>query len=131
MEPPPHIERYDHVAIYVTDLVRADTFYGGVLGLRQVPRPESFDFPGLWYHFGNNTLHLLVERECQPEHGRHFCLWVADVYSAARRVKQMGCEMLWNSRHKIVGIDRFFTRDPDGNRIEIQGSDAVEGDKGV
>jgi hypothetical protein len=49
---------------------------------------------------------------------------VADVYSAARRVKEMGCEMLWNTRHKIVGVDRFFTRDPDGNRVEIQGSDA-------
>lgn len=125
------IERYDHVAIFVTDLAEADKFYAGVLGLKQVPRPESFDFPGLWYQFGQNTLHLLVEDERQPEHRRHFCLWVADVYAAARHVKSKGAEMLWNTRHKIVGVDRFFTRDPDGNRIEIQGSDQIDADKTV
>jgi hypothetical protein len=31
----------------------------------------------------------------------------------------------WNTRHKIPGVDRFFTDDPDGNRIEIQGPEAT------
>jgi glyoxylase I family protein len=118
------VERYDHVAIHVTDLAVADDFYTRVLGLTQVPRPESFDFPGLWYRLGEGTLHLLVEGHRQPEHGRHFCLWVSDVYAAAEHVKAQGAPVLWNTRHKIVGVDRFFTRDPDGNRIEIQGGDA-------
>lgn len=119
------VERYDHVAVYVTDLARADRFYAGVLGLRQVPRPQSFDFAGAWYRIGaTQTLHLLVEPQAPPEHPRHFCLWVRDVHAAARRVGAAGQAVEWSTRHKIVGVERFFLRDPDGNRIEIQGPDS-------
>lgn len=121
--PPFVVERYDHVAIYVTDLDRAARFYGGALGLRQTPRPESFDFPGLWYALGDGTLHLLVEQQQQPQHPRHFCLWVSDVRAAAVHLEALSLPVAWSTKHKIVGVDRFFTRDPDGNRLEIQGSD--------
>ncbi len=117
------VERYDHVAIYVTDLDRARRFYAGVLGLTEVSRPESFDFPGAWYALEPGTLHLLVEKDRQPDHGRHFCLWVSDVHAAERVVRAGGFPTEWSTRHKITGVDRFFTRDPDGNRIEIQGAD--------
>ena len=53
-------ERIDHVAIIVTDLERARQFYSGVLGLREVARPESFDFIGAWFQIGPTCLHLLV-----------------------------------------------------------------------
>ena len=119
------VERYDHVAIYVTDLQRARAFYGGVLGLREVSRPESFDFPGAWYDLSPGTFHLLVERERQPDHPRHFCLWVSDVRAAAEAIAKAGFPADWSTKHKIIGVDRFFTRDPDGNRIEIQGSDGT------
>src|ERR1700710_1181113 len=109
------VERYDHVAIYVTDLDRARRFYAGVLGLTEVPRPQSFDFPGAWYALEPGTLHLLVEKESPPAHPRHFCLWVSNVRAAADFIKGAGFTMDWNTRHKIIGIDRFFTRDPDGN----------------
>lgn len=121
---PIHVSHFDHVAVYVTDLAAARAFYSGVLGLKEVPRPESFDFPGAWFQVGSGTLHLLVERERQAAHPRHFCLSVKDVHSAARRLASSGCAVEWSTRHKIVGIDRFFTRDPDGNRIEIQGPEA-------
>ena len=28
-----------------------------------------------------------------------------------------------SDRYKIGGVERFFIRDPDGNRIEVQGPD--------
>ena len=37
------IESLHHIGITVTDLARAKAFYGGVLGLRELPRPP-FDF---------------------------------------------------------------------------------------
>ena len=116
---------FDHVAVYVTDLERARAFYAGVLGLTEVPRPASFDFPGAWYQVGAATLHLLAEREREPASPRHFCLWVADVHAAARRLGSAGWAVEWVTKHKIIGVDRFFTRDPDGNRIEIQGREAA------
>ena len=117
---------FDHVAIYVTDLAQARAFYAGVLGLTEVPRPASFDFPGAWYQVGPAaTLHLLAERQREPASPRHFCFWVADVHAAARRLGSAGCAVEWVAKHKIIGVDRFFTRDPDGNRIEIQGREAA------
>ena len=50
-------ERIDHVTILVTDLDKARDFYARVLGLREVPRPPSFDFPGMWFKTGPAFLH--------------------------------------------------------------------------
>ena len=36
--------RIDHIQIDVIDLTAAKQFYDGVLGLVELPRPESFDF---------------------------------------------------------------------------------------
>jgi hypothetical protein len=46
---------------------------------------------------------------------------VSDVHAAARRLSGAGCRVGWESKYKIPGVDRFFTDDPDGNRIEVQG----------
>jgi hypothetical protein len=40
-------------------------------------------------------------------------------------VAACGCEVLWEHKYKIEGVDRFFTSDPDGNRIEVQGPEEV------
>ena len=42
------VETLHHVSICVTDLDQARQFYGGMLGLREIPeeRPKAFDFPG-------------------------------------------------------------------------------------
>jgi glyoxylase I family protein len=119
--------RIDHVAVIVTDLDRARRFYADVLRLREVPRPESFDFPGAWFQVGpdavGQVIHLLGHPEPDPRGRRHFCLWVEDVHAAAGHVERSGGQVLWDRKYKIRGIDRFFTADPDGNRIEVQGAE--------
>ena len=117
-------ERLDHAAIVVTDLSRARRFYGEVLGLREVPRPESFDFPGAWYEIGPTYLHLLGKPDADAASPRHFCLWVTDLRAAARRIEGAGFTVEWKTNHKIPGVDRFFTYDPDRNRVEFQGPEA-------
>lgn len=119
------IEALDHVAVDITDLAAARKFYGSVLGLEEVPRPPSFDFPGVWYRVGNALIHLVGRGKRDVESKRHFCLWVADIQEAAREIEAAGCIVEWNHRHKIPGVDRFFTYDPDGNRVEFQGSDGT------
>ncbi|MDB5354976.1 MAG: bleomycin resistance protein [Phycisphaerales bacterium] len=116
-------QRIEHVAIDVTDVARAKAFYGGVLGLKEILRPESFTFGGAWYQVGPEVLHLVSRPESIPEAPHHFCLWVADVHDAARMVETAGYAVVWDTRYKIPGVDRFFTRDPDGNRVEFQGDD--------
>lgn len=120
----------DHVAIYISEPDRARAFYGGLLGLREVPRPPTFDFPGMWYRIGSDQpggsfvdLHLVGRPgQVEPPSRKHFCLWVNDVHAASELLAAHGYPVDWD-RTKIAGIDRFFTRDPDHNRIEIQGWD--------
>jgi catechol 2,3-dioxygenase-like lactoylglutathione lyase family enzyme len=119
---PVAIARMDHIQINVTDLARARRFYGEVLELREAPRPESFDFAGAWYRIDAVDLHLLV-RAPEPDSEDHFCLWVADVHGTAAVLEARGETVAWQDRYKIRGVDRFFIRDPDGNRIEVQGPD--------
>lgn len=120
-------ERIEHVTIIVTDMNRARRFYGGLLGLVEVPRPESFDFPGAWFQMGSTLLHILGKPQADTTSARHFAIWVADVHAAARHAEAGGVPVKWEAKHKIPRIDRFFIYDPDGNRIEVMGSDATSG----
>ena len=116
------IQRIDHIAINVSDMSRARAFYAGVLHLREVPRPESFDFAGAWYRIGTVDLHLISRAEVDPPSRRHFAFWVSDVHAAAKSIESAGVKVTWDT-YKIHGIDRFFVRDPDGNRLEFQGDE--------
>jgi catechol 2,3-dioxygenase-like lactoylglutathione lyase family enzyme len=49
-----------HVSLPVTDLDRARTFYGDVLGLEEDPHRPNFDFKGAWYNLGDRKIHLIV-----------------------------------------------------------------------
>ena len=117
-----HVEALDHVTVQITDIERSKKFYGEVLGLEEVERPESFDFVGAWFRTGNALIHLVAQPEPDPETQAHFCLWAADIKDVFTEFETLGFKVQWNKR-KIPGIDRFFIRDPDGNRIELQGSD--------
>jgi glyoxylase I family protein len=116
------VERIEHVAVIVSDIERAKAFYGGVLGMTEVPRPETFDFPGAWYRNGPTDLHLISRAQIDPESRRHVAFYVADLQTAARVLQAHGYPVLWETM-KIAGLDRFFTQDPDHNRIEIMSSD--------
>lgn len=116
------VERLDHVAVYVTDVTRARRFYAGLFGLKEVPRPPSFDFPGAWFEMGNVVLHAIGRDAPDTPGPRHFCVWVSDLRAAGRAIAAAGHDVKWEAaRHKIEGVERFFTYDPDGNRIEVQG----------
>src|SRR5882757_3983511 len=111
------VERIEHVAVTVSDLARAKHFYGEVLGLTEIPRPETFNFPGAWYRNGPTDLHIISRTVVDGESRRHVAFYVSDIKMAARVLQLNGFPVLWE-RMKIPQIDRFFTHDPDGNRIE-------------
>jgi catechol 2,3-dioxygenase-like lactoylglutathione lyase family enzyme len=116
------VERIEHVAVIVTDVERARQFYGEVLGLTEVPRPRTFDFPGAWYRNGPTDLHIIGRPQADAESRRHVAFYVSDLHAAARVLQGQGYPVLWETM-KIDGLDRFFTHDPDKNRIEIMASD--------
>jgi catechol 2,3-dioxygenase-like lactoylglutathione lyase family enzyme len=107
----------DHASVIVTDPVRARAFYSGLLGLREIPMPKTFDFEVIWYDFGLQTVHLLVKDQPDTRSPRHFALKVAD--AKASREYFRAHKIPIQETTPIPGADRFFINDPDGNRIEL------------
>lgn len=114
------ITDYRHTAILVSDLDRADWFYGEVLGLTPVERPLKF--PGTWYQVGAMQLHLIVSDSASMElasekWGRnpHVAFGIDDLDEMLRRLEAAGCPV----QRSASGRPALFTRDPDGNIVEL------------
>lgn len=107
----------DHCSVVVTDVARSRAFYGGVLGLKEIPAPKEFDFVAVWYDLGGTFLHLLLKPQPDTVSPRHFCLLTPDAAAARQHLTQLGVPI--EETVKIAAADRFFVRDPDGNRVEI------------
>jgi len=106
-----------HVSVVVTDLERSRRFYSQVLGLREIPRPATFDFVVVWYDLGAQHVHLLPRETSDVPGPRHFALQVEDAAAAREHFAQFGVPT--RETTPIPGCDRFFVHDPDGNLIEI------------
>lgn len=110
-----------HTAVLVSDLEKAEHFYGKILGLSKVER--SLKYPGAWYQIGEYQIHLIVDSSIQPKlqnpekWGRnpHIALSVADLDVAKTHLLEQGCEM----QISASGRAALFTQDPDGNMIEL------------
>ena len=107
----------DHCSVLVTDVAAARRFYGEVLGLREIAPPREFEFVVVWFDLGGQYLHLLHKDRPDAESSRHFCLHVEDAAAARILLRAKGVAI--DETVKIAAADRFFVRDPDGNRIEI------------
>ncbi|BAY18833.1 glyoxalase/bleomycin resistance protein/dioxygenase [Nostoc sp. HK-01] len=92
-------------------------FYSQVLGLQAINPPEASDSGG-WYLLGNTEIHVSREANANNQASRrHICFRVNDVYGFAEHLKAYDVEILPGT--PIPGFNRFFIRDPGGNRIEI------------
>ena len=111
------VTHIDHCSVIIKDVAASRRFYGEQLGLHEIPAPRTFDFVALWYDLGGTYLHLLLKPERDAISPRHFCLHVADIAAARAHVLSQGIRV--DETVKIPGAERFFIRDPDGNRIEV------------
>jgi catechol 2,3-dioxygenase-like lactoylglutathione lyase family enzyme len=92
---------------------KAREFYAGTLGLTEIEKPEALRARGgCWFRGGGIEFHLGVEQEFRPARKAHPALRVAD-YEAVRNALGGAPD------ENIPGVQRFFTEDPFGNRIEI------------
>ena len=111
------VSALDHCTVIITDVALAREFYGTRLGLREIAPPKAFDFIAIWYDLNGSYLHLLHKDTPDSESPRHFCLRVTNIQAAREHVRSQG--MTIAETVKIPGADRFFVRDPFGNRIEV------------
>ena len=96
-------------------------FYGDVLGLEEVRRPEGLQRTGgVWFQAGSQELHLGTDDAHLPPKRPHPGLRVgspAELDELAERLILNRYDVEWDDR--IEGRKRFYTRDPFGNRIEL------------
>jgi catechol 2,3-dioxygenase-like lactoylglutathione lyase family enzyme len=112
------ITHLDHCSVLITDVARSRAFYTGCLGLPEIAPPRTFDFVVVWYDLGGGqTLHLLQKPQPDALSPRHFALHVADAAAARDAMRANGVAV--EETTPIPHCDRFFVRDPDGNRIEL------------
>jgi catechol 2,3-dioxygenase-like lactoylglutathione lyase family enzyme len=113
---------YNHAMITVPDgsAKKVRQFYGELLGLAELPVPESLQGRGLiWFKVGDRQLHVGIENGVNRKTNAHLAYEVDDIAKVRAQLTFEDCELI--EQPKIEGFDRFHTFDPFGNRLEIMG----------
>ena len=115
-----NITRLNHVQICVPrgGEERARAFYGGVLGLTELEKPEVLKKNGgLWYEVADIQLHVGVEDAAGEPGKRHPAFEVEDLRGV--RAYLVGRGVRVKDEPPVPGAERFSFFDPFGNRIEF------------
>jgi catechol 2,3-dioxygenase-like lactoylglutathione lyase family enzyme len=128
------IRKLDHAAMLVKDVERSSRFYGQVLGMEQIPRPSTFNFPGAWFSKGSFQIHLIGEDEAgrvaqvnpgyrrdemARGHGAHVAFEVDNLEEAIRHLHAHDVEIVGGPRPRGDGVQQMYVCDPDGYIIEL------------
>ena len=97
----------------------ARAFFGGLLGLEEVEKPEALrGRGGCWFAAADGRqLHVGVEDPFRPATKAHPALLVAGYDALRARLAEAGHEP--REDDLIPGVRRFYTADPFGNRLEL------------
>jgi catechol 2,3-dioxygenase-like lactoylglutathione lyase family enzyme len=110
----------DHVqvAIPLEGEDRARAFYAGLLGLREVVKPEALaSRGGCWFVGQGVALHLGVEEPFRAASKAHPALLVMNLGRTRARLAAAGVAIEEDSSG--LDVRRCYVRDPFGNRIEL------------
>jgi hypothetical protein len=116
----PQLIAIDHVQLAMPaggeDLARS--FYMGVLGLTEMPKPPVLAARGgCWFEAGAVRVHLGVETPFHPARKAHPAFVVRQLEDL---VAARGLTVRWSD--EIPGTVRCHLDDPFGNRIELIGA---------
>jgi catechol 2,3-dioxygenase-like lactoylglutathione lyase family enzyme len=115
------ISRLNHVMVTIPkgaeDQARA--FYCDLLGLAEIPKPESLaGRGGFWLALGELQIHVGVEDGINRAATKaHFAYEVDDLAAWRDKLAAHGFPALEST--PIPGYERFEFRDPFGNRLEL------------
>jgi catechol 2,3-dioxygenase-like lactoylglutathione lyase family enzyme len=114
-----NFKRLDHVQVCIPRGAEGEAreFYGGLLGLEEIEKPEAIKKNGgMWYSVAGAQLHVGVEDPVAPSK-RHPAFEVENVEGVRAFLEQNGVRT--KDETPIPGMRRFSFIDPFGNRIEL------------
>lgn len=120
--------RLQHAAFHTTDLEKARDFYGRILGLQEIVRPNVMS-SGIWYSAGpEHELHITLSgsdgvpqkgRDINPRkrgvEGRHLAFAVDDLQETKRLLDEEGLPYVGSNDN----LPQIFVEDFDGNLVEL------------
>jgi catechol 2,3-dioxygenase-like lactoylglutathione lyase family enzyme len=111
----------DHIQVAAPagreDAARA--FFGTLLGLEELPKPEALRVGGgCWFRVGGQELHIGVDDPFVPARKAHPSFVVSDLDELRTRLNDAGIATKDDAR--IPGVRRFYAADPFGNRLEFR-----------
>jgi GNAT superfamily N-acetyltransferase len=112
------ITRIDHVQVAAPagGEGAARAFYGDLLGLPELPKPERLRARGgVWFAVGDQQLHIGIEGSFAAARKAHPALAVpraGDLSALAAKLEAAGRAVTWDG-------PRFHVDDPFGNRVEL------------
>jgi catechol 2,3-dioxygenase-like lactoylglutathione lyase family enzyme len=105
----------DHVQIAAPEGCEPDArrFYGELLGLEEIEKPEPLKSRGgAWFRCGGQQLHVGVERPFKPALKAHPAFAVTDRDELVARLERAGVTV-------TTDAERVYAADPWGNRLEL------------
>ena len=114
-----NFKRIDHVQLCIPPGAeeRAREFYGRLLGLAEIEKPEPLRaHGGLWFEIADVQLHIGVEPD-QKKSKRHPAFEVENVEGVRAYLEQNGVRT--SEEISLAGQKRFSLFDPFDNRIEL------------
>jgi catechol 2,3-dioxygenase-like lactoylglutathione lyase family enzyme len=119
----------DHIQIAAPEGCESSAreFYGTLLGLHEIAKPEPLRARGgCWFQCGPQQLHIGVEREFRPAKKAHPAFVANDLEELRHILLAAGVRV--TDDHSLPGTRRFFAEDPWGNRLEfVAGSPPATG----
>jgi len=110
----------DHVQVAMPrgEEERGRSFYGDLLGLDEIPKPEPLaGRGGLWFQCGQLQLHLGVEEPFSPARKAHPALRIRGYEELLARLAAAGHTAVPDT--SLPEIERAHVSDPFGNRVEL------------
>lgn len=96
----------------------ARRFFGDLLGMAEVPKPEKLKVRGgVWFQCGPQMIHIGVEAAFQPAKKAHPAFLVHQIERLMEHLQENGVAIRIDE--EIPGLIRFFADDPFGNRLEF------------
>lgn len=112
----------DHVQLAMPEgsdaVASAQTFYGDLLGLTRVPKPEALAVRGgCWFRSDAVQVHLGVEEPFRPARKAHPAFVVDGFDDLLTAMRRHGVDV--READGVPGVRRVHVDDPFGNRIEL------------
>lgn len=110
----------DHIQIAIPKgcETKAKKFYCGILGLKEIPKPEILaKRGGFWVANENFSLHVGAEENFRPSKKSHIAFLVRDLKETKDEFQAKGVEI--KEDYSLKEVERFYVYDIFGNRLEF------------